>query len=310
MAYEETDKLEIPITKLQWGLRGAQIFFALLAIFTISAVIGWDNKFFSASLFSVFFLFIILVSIFFAAAIVGIPHFYLTKGKFKNAARALRIPRIEFVLSAIWAVLIFIFTALLSIDAFALRKCDPADPKYSNYTSGPLNQTFYSGLPNICRTQRAANAFGWFALTAWLCSLVLIANDWRQNRRPPKPQEPPTYSKPSNASISSSLDEHGLPDASTQENVPMQTIHTAPYSPPQQPQQPQQPQPYQQQQFQQFPPTTFPQQQTFSSPPLAPIPGPMPTPSFSIPEPQIPSQGQGQNQGQGPGISFPEPKHY
>jgi hypothetical protein len=31
MAYEEIDKLEIPITKLRWSLRGTQIFFTLLA---------------------------------------------------------------------------------------------------------------------------------------------------------------------------------------------------------------------------------------------------------------------------------------
>ncbi|CAG8566933.1 16154_t:CDS:2 [Rhizophagus irregularis] len=225
MAYDETDKIEIPITKLQWGFRGAQILFALLATFTISAVIGWDNKFFSASLFSVFFLFFLLLSTFFAAAIVGIPHLYNTKGKFKNAARALGVPRFEFVL-----------------------KCDPSDPKYSNYTTGPSNQTFYSGLPNACRTQRAANAFGWFALTAWLCSLALTAKDWYTNRRPPVPQEPITYDKkPSNISVSSSLDEQGLPDTSAQhqENVPMQTIHPQPHP--------------QQQQFQPSP--TFPQQQ-------------------------------------------------
>src|ERR1044071_1856704 len=123
MAYDEADKLEIPITKLQWGLRGLQVFFAFLAMATISAVIGWDNKFFSASLFSVFFLFIVLISMFFAAAIVIIPHLYIKKGKFKGAARALRIPRIEFVLSAIWAVLIFIVVFLLSIEgAFFCKK--------------------------------------------------------------------------------------------------------------------------------------------------------------------------------------------
>src|SRR4051794_6967647 len=149
MAYEETEKFEIPVTKVQWGLRGAQAFFALIAIFTISAVIAWDNKFFSASLFSVFFLFILLLSIFFAAAIVGIPHFYITKGKFTNAARALRIPRIEFVLSAIWAVLIFIVTFLLTIDAYVLRKCDPLDDKYADekYQSFASDEAFIDGLP-------------------------------------------------------------------------------------------------------------------------------------------------------------------
>ncbi|CAI2182688.1 7740_t:CDS:2 [Funneliformis geosporum] len=226
MAYDETDTFEIPITKLQWGLRGFQIFFAFLAMATISAVIGWDNKFFSASLFSVFFLFIIVISIFFAAAMVVIPHLYITKGKFKNAARALRIPRIEFVLSAIWAVLILIVTFLLTIDAALIRKCDPLDGRYENYTSGPKNETFIKGLPNICRTQRAANAFGWFALTAWLCSLVLIANDWRKNRRPAATQGPTIFpdNKPSNDS--SSTLEHSLPDTSTQ---PTQEIHHQKY---------------------------------------------------------------------------------
>jgi len=246
-----------------------------------------------------------LLSIFFAVAIVGIPHFYITKGKFKNSARALRIPRIEFVLSAIWAVLIFLVTFLLTIDAYVLRKCDPADPKYDDPKYEDFNQddAFIKGLPNMCRAQRAANAFGWFALIAWLCSLVLIANDWRKSRRQPKQQGPITYhNKPSNTSISSSLEEHGLPDTSTQqtqEHVPMQTIHSTPYSPPQQPQQP----------TQQIPPhQTFPQQPY--SPPIAPISGP-PPPSIPIPEP-FPSPGQGQGQGQSPGqggISFPQPRY-
>jgi len=269
-------------------------------------LLGGIIKFFSASLISVFFLFIILVSIFFAAAIVGIPHLYVTKGKFKDAARALRIPRIEFVLSAIWAVLIFIVTFLLSLDAYAFRKCNPSDPKYDNFTSGPSNQTFSSGLPGSCRTQRAANAFGWFALVAWLCSLVFIANDWRKHRRPPKSQGPITYStqqnKPSASSISSSVEEHGLPDTSTQptpENVPMQTIHSTPPQPPHQQQPYNTPSPS----FPHSPPINYQQQ-----PPLGPsgIPG--------IPEPQFPGSGQGRGQGQSPGqgsgISFPEPQRY
>ncbi|CAG8744523.1 10421_t:CDS:1, partial [Funneliformis mosseae] len=156
------------------------------------------------------------ISIFFAAAIVVIPHLYLTKGKFISAARALRIPRIEFVLSAIWAVLILIATFLLTIDAALLRKCDPFDQKHAEYNRGPNNETFIKGLPNICRTQRAANAFGWLALTAWLCSLVLIANDWRKNRRQPATQGPTIFpdNRPSNTS--SSTLEHNLSDTTTQ----------------------------------------------------------------------------------------------
>ncbi|CAG8806843.1 23184_t:CDS:1, partial [Dentiscutata erythropus] len=111
-----SDNLSIPITKLQWGLRGSQIFFAFLSMACIAAVIAFDNKFMSGSLFSVAHIFIMIVSMFFAALIVGIPHIYLEYGKCKSTARALRVPRTEFVLTAIWGVLIFIVSVALTIE--------------------------------------------------------------------------------------------------------------------------------------------------------------------------------------------------
>jgi hypothetical protein len=51
--------------------RNSNIFY----IISISAVIGWNNKFFSDGLFSVFFLSSIFLSSFFATAIVGVPHY-------------------------------------------------------------------------------------------------------------------------------------------------------------------------------------------------------------------------------------------
>ncbi|CAG8432893.1 4722_t:CDS:2 [Diversispora eburnea] len=183
-----SDNLSIPITKLQWGLRGSQIFFAFLSMACIAAVIAFDNKFMSGSLFSVAHIFIMIVSMFFAALIVGIPHIYLEYGKCKSTARALRVPRTEFVLTAIWGVLIFIVSVALTIEV-SLRNCDPYSADFQKYNTGDNNDTFIGGLARNCRTERAGVAFGWFCLIAWLTSLVLIGIGLYKNRRQPIPHK-------------------------------------------------------------------------------------------------------------------------
>src|SRR5437588_856977 len=131
MAYEETDKLEIPITKLQWGLRGVQIFFAFLAMACIAAVIAFDNKTTSSTIIDNIFIFFVILSMFMSAAIVGIPYSYLKYGKFKNLARALRIVRIEFVLTSMWAIILFLVSVMLSVE-MGLKNCDPNAPQYAS----------------------------------------------------------------------------------------------------------------------------------------------------------------------------------
>jgi hypothetical protein len=79
MAYEEIDKLEIPITKLRWGLRGTQI---LLASFNIYSSHWMEH--FSDGLLSVFFLSSIFLSSFFATAIVGVPHLHILQREHSN----------------------------------------------------------------------------------------------------------------------------------------------------------------------------------------------------------------------------------
>ncbi|CAG8502877.1 4462_t:CDS:1 [Paraglomus brasilianum] len=176
------DKLEIPITKIQWSLRGAQIFFAFFAMCTIAAVISFDNSHTSSSIMANFDLFIILVSMPTAAAIVVIPHLYLKYGKFKTFAKAMRHPRYEFVLSTIWAALLLICSIGLSVEFGVIRDCNPEDYPEALNKSG---DSFRNGLLKSCTTGKASTAFGWFALAAWLGSLGLLANDWRNNRRQP-----------------------------------------------------------------------------------------------------------------------------
>ncbi|CAG8533476.1 16454_t:CDS:2 [Acaulospora morrowiae] len=184
MAYEDTDKLEIPITKVQWGLRGAQVFFAFLSMCCIAAVIAFDNK------------------VMYITPIVGIPFVYLKYGKFKSMARALRVVRIEFVLTAIWCVILTLMSMALSIEV-GLRNCDPSSESFNNYTSGPDNSTFVNGLPSTCRTERAGNAFGWFAVGAWLVSLGLLAHEWYSNRRQPLPKHDAEVTMHTNSTRSS-----------------------------------------------------------------------------------------------------------
>nr|CAG8493002.1 5564_t:CDS:2 [Entrophospora candida]CAG8527139.1 8392_t:CDS:2 [Entrophospora candida] len=117
------DRLEISITKLQWGLRGAQIFCAFIAIACLAAVISFDNKTTSSTIIDNIFIFFVALSVIMSAAIVGIPYTYLQYGKFQSLARALRVIRIEFVLTAIWSVLVFLVTIALSIE-LGLRNCD------------------------------------------------------------------------------------------------------------------------------------------------------------------------------------------
>jgi hypothetical protein len=176
-----SDKLEIPITKLQWTFRGAQIFIAFLAMSTIAAVIAFDNKHTSSSILSNFDLFIILLSMPTAAIIAGIPYVYLTYGKLKTFAKAMRHPRYEFVLSTIWASLLLICCIGVSVE-FGLRDCNPASFPEALNKSG---DSFKNGLPRTCTTGKASVAFGWFALSAWLGSLAVLAKEWYDNRRQP-----------------------------------------------------------------------------------------------------------------------------
>lgn len=285
MAYDETDKLEIPITKVQWGLRGAQVFFAFLSMCCIAAVIAFDNKFMSSSILSNMHLFFFVISMFFAAAIVGIPFIYLKYGKLKAAARALRVVRIEFVLTTIWCVILALISMGLSIE-LGFRNCEPQSAKFNNYTNGPNNSTFINGLPTTCRTERAGNAFGWFAVAAWLASLGLLAKEWHDNRRTPLPRNDGEVTMHTNSTRSS------LEVPVTEDQYKSQYQEQAPaydYS---------QPQPYE---FQQMQHSGIPHQ-----PPQGPPVG-YPT-GMSMPVPQQPSDGSA-GHGYGGGANFPHPHH-
>ncbi|CAG8498174.1 7469_t:CDS:1 [Ambispora gerdemannii] len=286
----ETEKLEIPITKLQWGFRGTQVVFAFFAMATISAVIAFDNKFISSKILDNMYLFVLIISMFFAGAIVGIPYVYLRYGKLKSVARALRHLRIEFVLSAIWAFLLFCSTLGVTIE-IALRKCAPSDysKEFLNYTAG--NKTngehlFEKGLNRACSTQRASIAFGWFALASWIGSMLLITKGWYDNRRQPVKHDyhPHEVTMHSNSSRSS-LEEGGVPEVGQQQPPAVAPPQYQPQPPPTSPPLPPQPQQYQ----------TY----TISPSPSHAVPAGNPI-SIQIPGPQIPPGG----------ISFPEPKHY
>ncbi|KAG9299882.1 hypothetical protein G9A89_005411 [Geosiphon pyriformis] len=304
----DNDKLEIPITKLQWGLRGSQILFAFLAMCTISAVISFDNKHTSSRILDNIDLFVLILSMLFSGAIVGIPYAYLQYGKLKTVAKALRHLRIEFVLSAIWASLLFLCTAGITIE-FALRKCSVSDYSQAELNNTAENRThgehsFEKGIGRTCSTGRASAVLGWLALLAWLGSMLLITKEWYDNRRQPLPfkheYHPHEVTMHSNSTRSSL--EQGLPPTQEfsqyKDQVQMDNLQQQLPSPalPQVPS-------YQ-------PPPSNPQV-GFSSPPLGPssYPPPIPAPhaspminphSIQIPEPQIPHSG----------IVFPEPKHF
>ncbi|CAG8724977.1 10001_t:CDS:1 [Racocetra persica] len=306
----EAETLELPITKMQWGLRGAQIFFAFLSMSCIAAEIAFDNKFMSSSIISNIHLFIVVLSIFVAAATVGIPYAYLTYGKLQSAARALRIPRIEFVHTAIWSVLLFIVSLALSLE-LGFRDCDPYSPKWTRLNATYRNDTtFINGLQGNCRTARAGLAFGWFALGAWLFSLAVIGKEWYDSRRQPLPKHDPhkdevTMNTNSSRSSFEPAGEHRTQQP-YQEQVQMQNSTSQPYS-----QQVPTSQPYSHQTSQPFShqvPYSTPQQS------YSPMPGvtsqhasPIMTPTgFPIPEPQPPIP----TAPTGPGVGFPQPQYY
>ncbi|CAG8570865.1 6204_t:CDS:1 [Ambispora leptoticha] len=293
----DTEKIEIPITKLQWGFRGTQVFFAFLAMATIAAVISFDNKYVSSKILDNLYLFILLISMFVAGAIVGIPYVYLQYGKLKPMARALRHLRVEFVLSAIWAFLLFIVTLGVTIE-IAFRKCAPSDysEEFLNYTAG--NKTngehlFEKGLKGACTTQRASIAFGWFALASWIGSMLLITKGWYDNRRQPVKHDyhPHEVTMHSN-STRSSLEESGLPHYP---EVGQQQQPAAAAPPQSQPEPPPSSPPIYPVAFQSPPPQ-------HQSQPYGVTPPPSNIASIQIPASQIQIP---------PGsIPFPEPKHY
>lgn len=308
----DSDRLEISITKLQWGLRGAQIFFAFIAIACLAAVISFDNKTTSSTIIDNIFIFFVTFSVIMSAAIVGIPYTYLQYGKFQSLARALRVIRIEFVLTAIWSVLVFLATIALSIE-LGLRNCDSSsDTAAFERARNRTGSLFINGLARNCRTARAGNAFGWFALAGWLGSLALIGKEWYENRREPLPKHDVHTDEANVNSSKSSLDTGvaGTNNPPQGENVQMQNIHTFAASssqshlPIQQPQtQFQQPQtPIQQPQTPiQQPQAQFQQPQAQFQQPQTPIQ----QPQTQFQQPQVPIQ-QPQTQFQQPQAPFPQ----
>ncbi|CAG8630213.1 1622_t:CDS:1 [Cetraspora pellucida] len=291
----ESETLQLPITKMQWGLRGAQVFFAFLSMSCIAAEIAFDNKFMSSSIISNIHLFIVVLSIFVAAATVAIPYSYLTYGKFQSAARALRIPRIEFVHTAIWSILLFIVSLSLSLD-LGFRDCDPYSAKWTRLNATYRNDTtFINGLQGNCRTARAGLAFGWFAFGAWIFSLAVIGKDWYDSRRQPLPKHSPHRDEitMNTNSSRSSFEQAGEQRTQQpyQEQVQMQNITSQPYS---QPYSHQVPYSTPQQSF--APMTGVPSQH--ASPIMTPTGMPLPEPQ---PIPTAPT---------GPGVGFPQPQYY
>ncbi|RIB22530.1 hypothetical protein C2G38_983607 [Gigaspora rosea] len=286
---EEEETLEIPITKAQWGLRGAQVFFAFLSMSCVAAEIAFDNKFMSSSIISNIHLFIIVLSMFAAAICVAVPYAYITYGKFQTLARALRIRRIEFVHTAIWSILIFIVSLALSLE-LGFRDCDSSSPRWTRINATYRNDSsFVNGLAGNCRTARAGNAFGWFALGAWLVSLGVIGMEWYYGRRQPLPKHNPhkdevTMNTNSSRSSFEPAGEHTAHQPQYQEQVQMQSITNQPYS---------HQVPYSSPQPSHSPMSGIPSQH--ASPIMTPTGMPLPE-HQSVPT--------------GPGIGFPQPQYY
>uniref|UniRef100_A0A1D1XFJ3 Protein-methionine sulfoxide oxidase MICAL3 n=1 Tax=Anthurium amnicola TaxID=1678845 RepID=A0A1D1XFJ3_9ARAE len=280
MSLSGNDKLEIPITKLQWSFRGAQIFFAFFAMCTIAAVISFDNSHTSSSIMANFDLFIVLVSMPTAAVIAGIPHLYLKHGKFKAFAKAMRHPRYEFVLSAIWAVLLLICSIGLSVE-FGLRDCNPQDFPEALNKSG---DSFKNGLHRTCTTGKASTAFGWFALAAWLGSIGVLASEWYSNRRQPVAKNESGFDDIMHSNSTRSSLEDGTVGYQDKERFQSITAIGGSGTPP-----------VSEYKDYNSPPTRL-------SPPLAPTPQPIPAPQPASSPLQIqPPPG---------AVSFPEPQRF
>ncbi|EPQ27436.1 uncharacterized protein PFL1_04974 [Pseudozyma flocculosa PF-1] len=170
--------------RVNLGLRGAQVFFALVAMLIAVYMAIFQSKWVgSPSGLTGLLLFVTAASLVASLIFLVVPFIYERSG-FKNLKatyRALQEARVGIVTNATFTGLNLILALTQTISAYTSAGCKDAtkDP----HAQGDKKDDFIKEIPGWCRTKRAEAAFCWFLWIAWTFSLLIFLRQWRIERK-------------------------------------------------------------------------------------------------------------------------------
>ncbi|TYJ54098.1 hypothetical protein B9479_005284 [Cryptococcus floricola] len=189
---DNADREDTSLPRLHLIIHGVALFFTLLAVCTIAAVAGFQGKWFGVTGGTGFTLFLVLLSFFLSATLLGIPLIYDRWDKLRRSAQFLSHTRSLLILHAFGTFLMLMAAFIVTISAWTAKGCKNADDDPHE----DLGDDYKNGLASWCRTKKASAIFDWFSFAAWAALLVLTGlafrKEQRNNRRDPSFLPPET----------------------------------------------------------------------------------------------------------------------
>ncbi|KAK0193619.1 hypothetical protein F5146DRAFT_1031459 [Armillaria mellea] len=180
------------ISKPAIVFHASQIFFNFLAMACFASVASFQAKYdVGPSGLSSFTLFLTVLGMLVASFMLAVPVIYEKYDKLATLARAMKVPRVSFILTGAETSLSLLIAFIVTISAWTQAGCKNAD----NDPNADKGDDFKNGLPGWCSTKKAGAIFLWLAFVFWTASLGLLIWEWRKAGGRPlrgrKPQDEP-----------------------------------------------------------------------------------------------------------------------
>ncbi|EIW84172.1 hypothetical protein CONPUDRAFT_49632 [Coniophora puteana RWD-64-598 SS2] len=168
----------------------SQSFFNFLAMACFASVAAFQAKWHvGPSGLSGFAIVLSVLGIILPLFMMFVPVVYEKYDRFARLARALKEPRVGFILTGAGSTFSLLIAFITTISAWTEPGCKDAN----NDPHASLGDDFKNALPGWCDTKKAGAVFFWLAVAFWIASVVLLVIDWRRgNLRPAaRPRDPP-----------------------------------------------------------------------------------------------------------------------
>ncbi|KAI0090206.1 hypothetical protein BDY19DRAFT_887882 [Irpex rosettiformis] len=166
----------------------AQVFFNFLAMCCFASVASFQAQHkVGPSGLSGFAIFISVLGIFYSLFVLLVPVIYEKYDKGARLARALKEPRVAFILSGAGTAISLLISFITTISAWTEPGCKDASKDPHAKEGG---DSFVKGLPGWCSTKKAGAVFFWLAFVFWVGSFVLVFLDFR-NGKASRARDPP-----------------------------------------------------------------------------------------------------------------------
>ncbi|KAI5474233.1 hypothetical protein MNV49_003863, partial [Pseudohyphozyma bogoriensis] len=163
------------------SLRGAQVFFPFILLCIYIAIATFQKKWgVGPSFLTAFAIFMAVEGIIHGTLFLATPLMYERFTWLRGLARGLRQVRAAAIINGAQSLFMLLMAVITTVSAYTAGCKDPSKDPHADLDG------YTDAMGGFCRNKRAAAAFWWFNLIAWLTTLAFVILNWRSVRRNPQ----------------------------------------------------------------------------------------------------------------------------